>query len=101
VRRQGGYADAPRPDLILLDLNLPGKDGLQVLTELKEDEVLKPIAVVVLTGSCDEEDILHNYQHHADGYLTKPIHRAHFLRVVHNVEGFWLALASRLPGEPR
>jgi len=99
LRRRGFHADAPRPDIIFLELNLPRKDGRQVLAEIKADEALRDIPVVILTDSRDEDDIRTSYQHRADGYLIKPIHRAHFLRVVRNAEQFWLVLAAQGPAD--
>ena len=96
LRRAGAFATRPRPDLILLDLNLPRKDGRQVLQEIKLDEQLKVIPVVVLTTSKAEEDILRAYRLHANCYITKPIDLNEFIRVVKSIEGFWLETA-RLP----
>jgi chemotaxis family two-component system response regulator Rcp1 len=96
LRRQGKYADAPRPDLILLDLNLPKKDGREVLAEIKADDVLKCIPVVILTTSEAEEDILKTYNLHANCYITKPIDLIQFLKVVQAIEDFWLTIV-RLP----
>jgi CheY-like chemotaxis protein len=98
LRRQDPYADAPRPDLILLDLNLPRKDGREVLAELKRDPELKVIPVVVLTTSRSEQDVLHSYQLHANCYITKPVDFAQFMDVVKAIEGFWLTVVT-LPGE--
>jgi len=98
LRRQGPYADAPRPDLILLDLNLPRKDGREVLAELKRDPVLKVIPVVVLTTSRSEQDVLHSYQLHANCYIAKPVDFERFLEVVKTIEHFWLTIVT-LPGE--
>jgi two-component system, chemotaxis family, response regulator Rcp1 len=94
LRRQGRYADAPRPDLILLDLNLPRKDGRQVLTEIKNDPALKCIPVVVLTTSKSEEDILRAYQLHANCYITKPVDFNRFMEVVKSIESFWLTVVT-------
>jgi CheY-like chemotaxis protein len=96
VRRQGEYAKAPRPDLILLDLNLPRKDGREVLREIKEDENLKVIPVVVLTTSKAEEDIVKSYSLHANCYVTKPLGLPQFLDVVRSIEDFWFTIV-RLP----
>jgi CheY-like chemotaxis protein len=96
LRRQGRYAAAPRPHLVLLDLNLPRKDGREVLAEIKGDEELKRIPVVILTTSRAEEDVLRSYSLHANAYVTKPVGLAEFLRVVRSLEGFWL-LAATLP----
>lgn len=96
LRREGEYADTVRPDLILLDLNLPKKDGLVVLSEIKEDESLKHIPVVVLTSSSEEKDILAAYDHHVNAYVTKPMNLNDFLNVVKGLEDFWLSIV-RLP----
>lgn len=96
LRREGEYADTVRPDLILLDLNLPKKDGLVVLSEIKEDESLKHIPVVVLTSSSEEKDILAAYDHHVNAYDTKPVDLNDFLNVVKGLEDFWLSIV-RLP----
>jgi len=96
LRRKGAYADAKTPDLILLDLNLPRKSGREVLTEIKQDEQLKTIPVVVLTTSSAEEDVARAYGNHANCYLTKPVELDQFLRVVHSIENFWLTFV-RLP----
>ncbi len=96
LRRQGKYADVPRPDLILLDLNLPRKSGREVLTEIKNDESLKRIPVVVLTVSKAEEDIIKSYDKHANCYITKPLDFNRFMEVTKAIEGFWLTIV-RLP----
>lgn len=96
LRREGEYANTVRPDLILLDLNLPKKDGLVVLSEIKEDESLKHIPVVVLTSSSEEKDILAAYDHHVNAYVTKPVDLNDFLNVVKGLEDFWLSIV-RLP----
>src|SRR4030067_278339 len=88
LRREGKYADAPRPDLILLDLNLPRKDGREVLAEIKADPDLKRIPVVVLTTSDDERDILHSYNLHANSYIVKPVDLERFIGVVRSIEEF-------------
>jgi two-component system response regulator len=92
VRREGKYASAPRPDLILLDLNLPRKDGREVLLEIKADEYLKRIPVVVLTTSGAEEDVLRAYDAHANCYITKPVDFDQFARVVQSIEDFWFTV---------
>jgi CheY-like chemotaxis protein len=92
LRRQGPYADAPRPDLILLDLNMPRMDGREVLREVKADPSLKAIPVVVLTTSAAEADILKSYELHANAYVTKPVAFDAFLSAVRGIEDFWLAL---------
>ncbi len=99
LRREGKYAKAPRPDVVLLDLNLPRKDGRRVLAEIKEDPSLKVIPVVVLTTSRAEEDILKAYEHHANCYITKPVDFQQFLHVVQSIEDFWLSVV-RLPPKP-
>jgi chemotaxis family two-component system response regulator Rcp1 len=97
LRRQGKYADVGRPDLILLDLNLPKKDGREVLAEIKTDEHLKLIPVVILTVSKDEEDILKTYNLHANCYITKPIDFEQFMKVVKSIEEFWLTIVKLPP----
>ena len=94
LRREGSHADAPRPDVILLDLNLPKKDGTEVLAEIKADEGLKTIPVVILTTSKAEEDITRSYKLHANCYVTKPVNLDQFLRVVKEVENFWLCVVK-------
>jgi CheY-like chemotaxis protein len=94
LRRQGKHAGAPRPDLIMLDLNLPRKDGREVLAEIKSDNDLKTIPVVVLTTSRAEQDVLQAYKHHANCYITKPVDFEQFLNVVHSIESFWLMLVT-------
>jgi chemotaxis family two-component system response regulator Rcp1 len=96
LRRTGMYKDAVRPDLILLDLNLPKKDGREVLAEIKADEGLKRIPVVILTTSKDEADVLKTYNLHANCYITKPIDLAQFMKVVKSIEDFWFTIV-RLP----
>jgi chemotaxis family two-component system response regulator Rcp1 len=98
LKREGEYASAPRPDLILLDLNLPKKDGREVLAEIKEDPTLKTIPVVVLTTSSSEADVLRSYQLHANCYITKPVGLEGFLTVVKSIDSFWLSVV-RLPRE--
>jgi chemotaxis family two-component system response regulator Rcp1 len=97
LRQQGKYADVGRPDLILLDLNLPKKDGREVLAEIKTDEHLKLIPVVILTVSKDEEDILKTYNLHANCYITKPIDFEQFMKVVKSIEEFWLTIVKLPP----
>ena len=99
LRRGGEHADMPVPDLILLDLNLPGKDGREVLTEIKADEQLGHIPVVVLTSSQDEEDILRSYRLHANCYISKPIRFGEFVKVVQSIEEFWFTIVT-LPPTP-
>src|SRR5512143_1778360 len=100
LRRQGKYANAPRPGMILLDLNLPKKDGREVLAEIKGDEDLKRIPVVVLTISKDEEDVLKSYNLHANCFITKPIDFNQFMKVVRSIEDFWMTIV-RLPPNGR
>lgn len=100
LRRKGGYADAPHPDLILLDLNLPKMNGPEVLAEIKEDTGLKHIPVVILTGSKDVEDVTKTYNLHANCYVTKPIDLEQFIMVVKSVRDFWLTIV-KLPIEER
>ncbi len=97
LRREGEYANAPRPDVILLDLNLPRKDGREVLAEVKVDENLRRIPVVVLTVSKAEEDILRTYDLHANCYITKPIDLDQFIKVVKAIENFWLTIVKLPP----
>jgi CheY-like chemotaxis protein len=94
LRKEGKYSKVPRPDLILLDLNLPKKDGRQVLAEIKNDDELKRIPVVILTVSSAEEDILKTYNLHANCYITKPIDLSQFMKVVRSVEDFWLTIVK-------
>jgi chemotaxis family two-component system response regulator Rcp1 len=96
LRREGDYASAPRPDLILLDLNLPKKDGREVLAEIKQDPSLKQIPVVILTTSSAETDIIKTYQLHVNCYITKPVQLGEFLSVVKSIDDFWLQVV-RLP----
>ncbi len=98
LRREGKYADAPRPDVVLLDLNLPKKDGRAVLKEIKEDPNLRRIPVVILTSSKADEDVLNSYDLHANCYVTKPGDLEQFIDVVKSVEGFWLQIV-KLPKE--
>jgi two-component system, chemotaxis family, response regulator Rcp1 len=96
LRQEGQYATAPRPDLVLLDLNLPRKDGKEVLGEIRADPSLQPIPVAVLTTSKAESDILRSYQLGANCFITKPVHLAEFLEVIHAIQDFWLTIV-RLP----
>ncbi|HEX5870707.1 MAG TPA: response regulator [Longimicrobium sp.] len=100
LRRQGKYADAPRPDVILLDLNLPKKDGREVLEEVKADPSLRSIPVVILTSSEAERDIAQAYALHANCYITKPVDLDQFITVVKSIEDFWFTIV-KLPPEPR
>jgi CheY-like chemotaxis protein len=97
LRRQGIYADAVRPDLILLDLNLPRRDGRQVLEEIKKDEHLRPIPVVVLTTSSAQEDILSSYRLHANAYVTKPVDFVNFVTVVRQIDEFFVNVVELPP----
>jgi CheY-like chemotaxis protein len=94
---RGRFAGSPRPDLILLDLTLPGKDGREVLADLKKDPALRSIPVVVLTASSDEGDLLRSYHLHANCCITKPMDVARFLQVIRSIENFWLTVVT-LPG---
>jgi CheY-like chemotaxis protein len=98
--RDGKHAHAPRPDLILLDLNLPKKDGREVLEEIKESPEFKTIPVVILTTSASDADVLQSYRHHANCYITKPVDLDGFLKVVHSIDSFWLSVV-KLPREIR
>jgi len=101
LRRTGKYANAPRPDIVLLDLNLPKKDGKEVLAEIKADQDLKRIPVVILTISKDEEDILKSYNLHANCYITKPIDLNQFVKVAKSIEDFWLTIVKLPPSEQK
>jgi CheY-like chemotaxis protein len=94
LRNQGQYVDVPRPDLILLDLNLPRKDGREVLEEIKSDEVLKTIPVVILTTSVDEADVLRAYGLHANCYIVKPVDFTKFAEVIKSAGHFWFAVVT-------
>ena len=94
LRRQGKYDAAPRPDVILLDLNLPRKDGREVLAEIKDDDDLRRIPVVILTTSQDERDILRAYDLHANCYITKPVDLDQFIAVIQSIESFWLTIVT-------
>jgi CheY-like chemotaxis protein len=94
LRREGQYADSPRPDLILLDLNLPKIDGREVLRRIKDDKKLRPIPVVILTTSRDEQDVLKAYGLHANCYVAKPVELEQFMEVVRSIEGFWLTVVT-------
>jgi two-component system, chemotaxis family, response regulator Rcp1 len=96
LRREGRFASATRPDLVLLDLNLPRKDGREVLAEIKADPDLGRIPVVILTSSGDEADVVHAYDSHANCFITKPVEIEKFFEVVRSIEGFWLTVV-RLP----
>ncbi len=94
LRQDGGYTEAPRPDLILLDLNMPKKDGREVLTEIKNDPELKNIPVIILTTSQAEQDILRSYNLHANCYITKPVDLDQFNNVVKTLKDFWLSIVK-------
>jgi CheY-like chemotaxis protein len=100
LNREGKHANVPRPDLILLDLNLPKKDGREVLEEIKESSALKSIPVVILTTSASDADILKSYKLHANCYITKPVGLEGFLDVVRSIDSFWLSVV-KLPREAR
>jgi CheY-like chemotaxis protein len=100
LRRQGPHANATKPDLILLDLNLPRKDGREVLAEIKNDDNLRTIPVVVLTTSSAEADILKSYNLHANCYITKPVDLEQFVQVIKSIDDFWLTVV-RLPSDKR
>ena len=94
LRREDRHADAPRPDLILLDLNLPRMDGREVLMQIKQDPKLKQIPVVILTTSDSDRDITQCYEQHANCYVVKPLELEHFFQVVAQIEGFWLTIVA-------
>jgi len=94
LRREGEHAKAPTPDLVLLDLNMPRKDGRQVLAEMKQDPRLRTIPVVVLTTSEAENDIVRSYELHANCYVTKPVGLEQFISIVREIESFWLAVVT-------
>ena len=96
LRREGEHAGAPRPDLILLDLNLPGRDGRQVLAEIKDDPELRRIPVVVLTASQADEDVIRSYDLHANAYVTKPVGFDTFVEIVRKIDAFFISVV-RLP----
>jgi chemotaxis family two-component system response regulator Rcp1 len=99
LKRRGKHANAPRPDIILLDLNLPKKDGREVLSEIKQDDDLKAIPVVILTTSQAEEDVLRSYDLHANCYVTKPVDLEKFIVVVQSIDRFWLTVVTLPPGK--
>lgn len=101
LRNEGVYEDAARPDLIILDLNIPKKDGREVLAEIKEDPKLRSIPVVVLSISDNEHDILKSYDLHANCYITKPVDLKRFMTIVESVEDFWLTVVKLPPGGER
>ncbi|MEO0036164.1 MAG: hypothetical protein RLZZ501_2187 [Pseudomonadota bacterium] len=97
LRREGGYTDVPRPNLVLLDLNLPRKDGRQVLAEMKADPELRRIPVVVLTTSQAGQDILRSYDLHANCYITKPVDLDRFIAVIRSIEEYWCSVVTLPP----
>ena len=97
LRREGEHADAPQPDLVLLDLNLPRKDGREVLAEIKADDELRHIPVVVLTTSKAEEDVLRSYKLHANAYVTKPVDFDRFIDVVRQIDEFFVTVVKLPP----
>jgi chemotaxis family two-component system response regulator Rcp1 len=94
LRKQDPFSDAPTPDIILLDLNLPRKSGHEVLKEIKGDDELRRIPIVVLTTSADENDILASYELHANCYITKPVDLHQFITIVQNIENFWFSIVK-------
>ena len=98
LKQRGRYAGAPRPDIILLDLNLPKKDGREVLSEIKGDRELRAIPVVILTTSKAEEDVLKSYDLHANCYVTKPVDLEKFIVVIQSIDRFWLSVVTLPPG---
>jgi CheY-like chemotaxis protein len=100
VRREGSYADVARPDLMLLDLNLPRKSGIEVLSEIKNDPALSTIPIVVLTTSEAEEDIVRAYKLHANAYITKPVDFEQFSQIVHQIDDFFIGLVKLPPSHP-
>jgi CheY-like chemotaxis protein len=94
LRREGAFADVPKPDLILLDLNLPKRDGREVLDDIKRDPLLMHVPVVILTSSQAEEDILKAYRLHANCFITKPVDLEQFIKVVSSIEQFWFTIVK-------
>ncbi len=99
LHREGKFANVPTPDMILLDLNLPRKDGREVLAEVKADPKLKRIPVVILTTSKADEDILRTYNLHANAYITKPVDLNRFIEIIHTLEEFWFSIVKLPPKE--
>ena len=97
LRREAPHEDAPAVDLVVLDLNLPGKDGREVLTEIKSDELLHLTPVVVLTTSASDKDVLHAYDHHVNAYVRKPVNLDRFVDVVRQIDDFWLGVVTLPP----
>jgi CheY-like chemotaxis protein len=100
LRRTGTYASVPRPDLILLDLNLPKKNGREVLAEVKADPSLRTIPIVIMTVSQDERDIIESYQLNANCYIRKPVKFEEFIQIVKSIEHFWFSIVTLPPAEP-
>ena len=98
LKQRGKYEKSPRPDIILLDLNLPKKDGREVLSEIKQDRDLRSIPVVILTTSKAEEDVLRSYDLHANCYVTKPVDLEKFIVVIQSIDRFWLSVVTLPPG---
>lgn len=96
LRQEDQYEEAPRPDIMLLDLNLPRKDGRQVLAEIKSDDSLRTIPVIIITSSHDQEDVIQSYHLHANCYITKPVNLKRLQKVIQHFEDFWFSIA-RLP----
>ena len=94
VHQRGAHSDAPRPDLVLLDLNLPKKDGREVLTDLKGDPDLHSIPVVVLTTSAADSDVLRSYDEHVNSYIRKPVRFEEFMRVIRSIDDYWFGIVS-------
>ncbi len=99
LNQEGQYADVPRPDVVLLDLNLPLMNGVEILAKIKADPHLKRIPVIVLTTSEDERDILKSYDLHANAYVTKPVDLERFIEIIGQIEGFWLTIVKLPPTE--
>ncbi len=99
LQKKGKFSDAPTPDMILLDLNLPRKDGREVLAEIKQDSKLKRIPVVILTTSKADEDIIRTYNLHANAYITKPVDLNRFIEIIHTLEEFWFSIVRLPPKE--
>jgi two-component system, chemotaxis family, response regulator Rcp1 len=100
LNREGKYASAPQPDLILLDLNLPRKSGREVLTEIKENPRLRSIPVVILTTSPSEQDVLQAYEHHANCYIVKPVGFDNFVEAMKSIRQFWFSVVTLPPEAP-
>lgn len=96
LRKEEPYSESPQPDLVLLDLNLPRKSGLEVLAHIKQDPVLRTIPVIILTSSNAESDVLKSYDNHANAYITKPVELEKYFTIVERIDDFWLATV-RLP----